>query len=72
MQLRVFICVFMHSFNKDQSLMCPCSGPLECNDIKLFLGGGKGLEEDITCTDKNGKGEERKEAIDLILVYGLF
>lgn len=52
--------------------MCPCSGPLECNDIKLFLGGGKGLEEDITCTDKNGKGEERKEAIDFILVYGLF
>lgn len=52
--------------------MSPCSGPLECNDIKLFLGGGKGLEEDTTCTDKNGKGEERKEAIDLILVYGLF
>lgn len=39
--------------------MCSGSGPLECNDSKFYIGEVKGLEEDITCTHKNGKGEER-------------
>lgn len=44
--------------------MCSCS---ELLDIKPFLREGRGLEEDIACTHRNGKGTEKQKVFNMIL-----
>lgn len=67
----LYLCVHTQISQGPLFWMCSCSGSPEHNDIKIFLGEGKMLE-DITCIHKYNKGKEKYKAVDLILAYGLF